>query len=540
MDPKLQAFATEFTMRINPQVEGIVEVYQKDPEKGLSAYFDFIKRVEPFLAKIIKNLKNPREIGLISPRLLRDPLSIDLKSNRITSEEKEAHVVGYLKAIIQLAYCVAKGLEGRQFYGTSLHEESLRTQNIGKINILPPLVQIVKQEIVETDSSEHFTVVIKERKKKKEKQSIDVPPPKIPRPELNVHFNSIDAPPPKIPRPELSLHLKCDECNLSVPFPRHCNNLEMTIKNEKHMVCEVCKKTIAFPIHHEKEMKVLISKKEHIDINKMQTQSPKEQKLDYKSTTVPFTARLMAYYRAQECKKNSPLIVDPFAERLAGDMTSYIDEHKHFSQSDYPLVRSYFIEENLLTPWCNTHTKSQIVLLGAGLDTRAYRFKPLQSNSHIIYEIDFDAINNHKEEILKDDQPFCDLKRISTDLSKHNWFSHLIKRGFSNNILTFWVLEGLVYYIEQEVVTSILKKASEISTKNSQIFVDICVPALAELRFGPFTRHFKWGLDKKAIPSFFATAGWNVSCSFADDFDQGRDVGQRGLIFVHGVRAISA
>ena len=42
------------------------------------------------------------------------------------------------------------------------------------------------------------------------------------------------------------------------------------------------------------------------------------------------------------------------------------------------------------------------------------------------------------------------------------------------------------------------------------------------------------------MSSFFASAGWNVLlCSFADDHDQGRDVGQKGLIFVHGMRAIS-
>jgi O-methyltransferase involved in polyketide biosynthesis len=114
-----------------------------------------------------------------------------------------------------------------------------------------------------------------------------------------------------------------------------------------------------------------------------------------------------------------------------------------------------------------------------------------------------------------------------------------MKNGFSEDIPTFWVLEGLVYYLKQEVIASLLKKTAEISAENSQIFVDLCVPILAELNFGPFSRYFKWGLEIDAVPSFFATAGWNiVSCSFADDYDQGRDVGQRGLIFVHGMRAI--
>jgi methyltransferase (TIGR00027 family) len=251
----------------------------------------------------------------------------------------------------------------------------------------------------------------------------------------------------------------------------------------------------------------------------------KAPKIDEKNTAIPFTARLIAYYRAQEFKSDSPLIVDPFAERLAGDLESYMNKHKHFSKNDYAIVRSYYIENNLLTPWCNTHTKSQIVLLGAGLDTRAYRFKPFQTNTHTIFEIDFSTITRYKEEILRDEEPLCDLVRISGDISNHDWISDLMKNGFSENIPTFWVLEGLVYYLEQEVVVSLLKKTAEMSAENSQIFVDLCVPILAELNFGPFSRYFKWGLEIEAVPSFFAIAGWNVmSCSFADDYDQGRDV----------------
>ncbi len=442
MDPELQAFAIELTKKIIPEIEGIVEVYKRNAEEGLTAYLDFIKRVKPSVEKIVKGLKDPVSIGHISPRLLRDPLSIDL--NRMSSDEEEAHIVGYLKAILQLVYCGAKGLEGWQFISTALHEESQNTQNLEKINIISSPVQIVRQEIDNINSFEQLIV-----------------------------------------REEA--------------------------KSEK--------------------------KKELTDVDKTQVQS---QKLDDENTAIPFTARLMAYYRAQENKNDHPLIIDPYAERLAGDLTSYVDKHKFVAgKGDYPIVRSYYIEKNLLTPWCNTHEKSQIVLLGAGLDTRAYRFKPLQTNTHTIFEIDFSMINRYKKEILQGEQPLCDLVRISGDISNHDWKSLLMKSGFSNDTPTFWLLEGLVYYINKGVVASLLKKTAEISAENSQIFVDLCVPILMELNFGPFSRYFKWGLEIETVPSFFAEAGWNVSCSYADDFDQGRDVGQRGLIFVHGERANS-
>ncbi|MFX0052835.1 MAG: class I SAM-dependent methyltransferase, partial [Candidatus Hermodarchaeota archaeon] len=445
----------EFTKKILPKINGIVEIFRKEPEEGLFVYIDFIKSVKPSLEKIVQGQRDPIELGHISPRLLRDPLTIDLMNLRRSSEELEAHVVGYIKAILFLVYCGAKGLEGWQFKDTALHEEKLKSQSVGKIDIIPSLVQIVEKEIIESNMIEQLKIKIEKKSRIKEEKIIDV-----------------------------------DKTKLRFQGKQNFDYLYHSINSE--------------------------------------------------STDIPFTARLMAYYRSQESYHESPLIVDPFAEKLAGGMASYANKHKFIAgRGDYPLVRSYYIEKNLLTPWCHSNAQSQIILLGAGLDTRAYRFKPLQKNKHIIFEIDFPKINSYKERILKDNNPLCDLERISVDLSKDNWSQNLLNRGYSSKILTFWVLEGLVYYIEQDLVTSILKRAAEMSPIGSQIFVDICVPAIAGLVFGPFTRYFKWGLDKNDVKSFFAAVGWDTSASFADEHDQGRDVGQRGLIFIHGERTIT-
>jgi hypothetical protein len=114
-----------------------------------------------------------------------------------------------------------------------------------------------------------------------------------------------------------------------------------------------------------------------------------------------------------------------------------------------------------------------------------------------------------------------------------------VKAGYLQDIPTLWLLEGLVYYIEQDTVKSLLKSAAKICTGGSQIFADICVPGLTLAEYGPFMRHFKWGLNKEDVSPFFTHSGWNVSCAYADDHDQGRDVGQRGLIFVSGKRDLS-
>jgi methyltransferase (TIGR00027 family) len=266
----------------------------------------------------------------------------------------------------------------------------------------------------------------------------------------------------------------------------------------------------------------------------------REEELDGENATVPFTARLNAYFRAEESKLSNPLLIDPLAELLAGDMSEYFRKHKRVAgMGGSAIVRSYYIENELLTPWCIAHKKSQIVLLGAGLDTRAYRFRPVQKGSHTIFEIDLPLIIHYKEKILHSEQPLCSLVRISVDLSDPAWASKLVESGFSTEIPSFWVLEGLVYYIDRGTIVSLLRKLAEMSTNDSQLFVDVCVPALADLQWGPYTNHFKWGVSKDDVSSFFALTGWEVSSSFIDDHNHGRDVGQKGIIFVQGEKNIA-
>jgi len=269
-------------------------------------------------------------------------------------------------------------------------------------------------------------------------------------------------------------------------------------------------------------------------------QRSKEVELDDENAAVPFTARLNAYFRAEESKTINPLLTDSLAERLAGDMNEYFRKHKRVAgMGDSSIVRSYYIENELLTPWCSAHKKSQIVQLGAGLDTRAYRFRPVQKGSHSIFEIDLPIIIRYKEKVLHSEEPLCSLIRIPTNLSDPTWASKLMKSGFSTETPSFWILEGLAYYIEQEAIISLLRKLAEMSTSDSKIFVDVCVPGLADLQWGPYTRHFKWGVAKDEVSLFFASTGWEVSSSFIDDHSHGRDVGQKGIIFVHGEKNIA-
>ena len=330
------------------------------------------------------------------------------------------------------------------------------------------------------------------------------------------------------------------------------------VKEEEKMMISIIEPDGVIPFTTVEMLKVLASLKQNksnYDENLILKQKPtynglrsskrnilSREEIDHDETDIPFTARLMAYYRAQESRKNSPLVSDPFAEILAGDLSIYLSGHIRVSEMDYTIVRSYFIEENLLKHWCSSKKRSQIILLGAGLDTRVYRFKPLQLNNHIVFEIDFASIIKYKEDKLQHIEPLCEVKRLSIDLSDSDLYMNLIEGGYSNKIPTFWILEGVAYYIEQESIQTILKLAAEISTSDSQIFVDLIhIPRwfpfyVSDISSGPFTRHIKWGINIKNVPTFFKANGWKISYSWADDHDQGRNVGQKAMIFVNGIK----
>jgi|LGOV01.1.fsa_nt_gb hypothetical protein len=75
-----------------------------------------------------------------SARLLKNSLKVELN----TPAEEETHIVGYLKAILYLAYCGIKGLEGEQFTNTKLKRESQKFQTLADI---PSLIELIQEEI---------------------------------------------------------------------------------------------------------------------------------------------------------------------------------------------------------------------------------------------------------------------------------------------------------------------------------------------------------------------------------------------------------
>ncbi|KAI9113208.1 hypothetical protein K1719_015733 [Acacia pycnantha] len=95
--------------------------------------------------------------------------------------------------------------------------------------------------------------------------------------------------------------------------------------------------------------------------------------------------------------------------------------------------------------------EAQVVLLGAGMDTRAYRLSCLKNSD--VFEVDFAEVLQLKATILQaakeDDQQqiMCrakSLTRVAADIREDDWLEKLKTSGFLPEKRTVWILEDFM------------------------------------------------------------------------------------------------
>ena len=94
-----------------------------------------------------------------------------------------------------------------------------------------------------------------------------------------------------------------------------------------------------------------------------------------------------------------------------------------------------------------------VLNLGAGLDTRPYRLDIPHSLRWI--EVDFPNIIDHKEQVLKNEKPKCQLERVKLDLSNRDertkFFEEVSEKSQSFLIIT----EGVLPYLSNQEVSEL-------------------------------------------------------------------------------------
>ena len=125
----------------------------------------------------------------------------------------------------------------------------------------------------------------------------------------------------------------------------------------------------------------------------------------------------------------------------------------------------------------------QIVLLGAGYDTRAYRFAKLNNGTKII-ELDAPATQNEKKKFLgksKIEIP-SNVVFTSVNFDRDSLKTVLEKTGYDSSKKTLFLLEGVSYYLDPESINEIFELVRNYSHNESIIAFDYVISVPEEKR----------------------------------------------------------
>jgi methyltransferase (TIGR00027 family) len=118
----------------------------------------------------------------------------------------------------------------------------------------------------------------------------------------------------------------------------------------------------------------------------------------------------------------------------------------------------------------------QIVLLGAGYDSRAYRFEALNRGTKV-FELDIAPTQNRKKECLK--KAKITVPRFVTfvpiDFNTDLLGDVLQKAGYGHHQKTLFLWEGVSYYLEAQSVDETLEFVSQDSYHDSTIAFDYTI-----------------------------------------------------------------
>lgn len=162
----------------------------------------------------------------------------------------------------------------------------------------------------------------------------------------------------------------------------------------------------------------------------------------------------------------------------------------------------------------------QLVILGAGYDTRAYRIEGLSKIR--VFEVDHPATQSIK--IEKITEIFGSLqdhvKHVPTDFEIDEFGQRLLESGYNKSLKTLFIMEGLLMYLSPEIVEEILSFIVHNSGKGSAIIFDYIplsvVDGTCEIEAGQNWRKgvtevgepFLFGIKDGEIQSFLVQRGF--------------------------------
>lgn len=203
------------------------------------------------------------------------------------------------------------------------------------------------------------------------------------------------------------------------------------------------------------------------------------------ASSVGLTATEAAAARAVASRRPTPLISDPYAEPLVravgvGFFTELAEQNYETSESAFAMPG--------LVDWVAARTRyfdgyfaatqaagiRQVVILGAGLDSRAFRL-PWSPGSKV-FEVDQPGVVDFKSATMArlNVRAHTDRRPVAVDLCG-DWVPSLRQRGFDPSLPTAWSAEGLLPYLPPDAQRRLLDDIAELSAAGSWFAADTAV-----------------------------------------------------------------
>lgn len=205
------------------------------------------------------------------------------------------------------------------------------------------------------------------------------------------------------------------------------------------------------------------------------------------TSSVGSTALFVATARALEAQKPDPLVVDPFAEvfcRAVGGISADVLDGK---APEHPLKTVGFGEtfvnyQGARTRYFDNYFRQaadagarQVVILAAGLDSRAYRlFWP---DGTTIFELDRPEVLDFKGEVLarQGAQPNAERHEVAVDL-REDWPQALRDSGFDPARPSAWIAEGLLIYLPTDAQHQLYTGIDALASPGSHVAIEDGAP----------------------------------------------------------------
>jgi methyltransferase (TIGR00027 family) len=160
--------------------------------------------------------------------------------------------------------------------------------------------------------------------------------------------------------------------------------------------------------------------------------------------------------------------------RLGRPLVHVAERHPLTGVSAFGLCRHRFIDEHLGAALADPET-AQVLILGAGYDSRAYRFAD-ELDGRPVFEVDLPPLSRRKAGIVAA-QPARfvgnSIKRVEIDFRTDSLAERLRESEFAAGARTFVVWEGVSMYLSRMAVADTLNTLREVCGAGSTLAMDL-------------------------------------------------------------------